>query len=101
VSRAGPPAPTPTTPTKMENTMTAPQRTDPAADQATALRNAARATRKRIDAEKAEAAAFSFARDLGASLRDIEAATGVSHMTVKRRIEATAAEIEDGQTADT
>jgi hypothetical protein len=63
---------------------------DAEADKARALRHAATCTKRRIAAEQAEAAALAFAATCGASLREIEAATGVPHMTVKRRIEGTA-----------
>lgn len=60
---------------------------DAEADKARVLRHAATRTKRRIQAERDEAAAFAFAASCGASLREIEAATGVPHMTVKRRIE--------------
>lgn len=60
---------------------------DTEADEASALRHAASRTQRRIQAERDEAAAFAFAARCGASLRDIERATGVPHMTVKRRIQ--------------
>lgn len=63
---------------------------DAAADRAHALRHAASRTKRRVQAEHDEAAAFAFAASCGASLREIEAATGVPHMTVKRRIEGAA-----------
>ena len=65
---------------------------DAEADKAHALRHAASRTKRRIQAERDEAAAFAFAASCGASLREIETATGVPHMTVKRRIEGAAAD---------
>lgn len=55
-------------------------------DKRRALEHAASRTRRRIEADRAEANAFAFAHQMGASLREIEHATGVPHMTVKRRI---------------
>ena len=64
-------------------------------DKRRALGHAASRTRRRIEAERAEANAFAFAHRVGASLREIEEATGVPHMTVKRRIASVTVDTDD------
>lgn len=56
-------------------------------DKQRALKLAAHAVKRQREAESKTAAAMRFAAELGASLREISAATGVPHMTVKRTIE--------------
>jgi hypothetical protein len=79
----------------MMSTSKIPPTGTPDDDKRRALAHAASRTRRRADAERAEANAFAFAHELGASLREIEEATGVPHMTVKRRIASVTVEADD------
>ena len=63
--------------------------TDPDGDKRRALKHAAVTTRNATKAESAQHNAIRLAADVGASLREISEATGISHMTVKRIIERT------------
>lgn len=65
---------------------------DPEKDKRTALRLAGRATTRREKAQREEVAAMRFAVDAGASLREVAAATGVPHVTVKRMLERSTAD---------
>jgi hypothetical protein len=60
---------------------------DRAADKKRALRMAARAAGKFDQAEADRASAFRFARMSGASLRELEAVTGVPFRTVDRIVD--------------
>lgn len=60
---------------------------NPEKDKRTALRLAGRATERRTKAQREEIAAMRFAVDAGASLRELEAATGVPYVTVSRMLE--------------
>lgn len=60
---------------------------DPDGTRRRALKLAADAARRVVDAETKQRAAFRYATEAGASLRDIAGATGVPHMTVKRILE--------------
>ena len=57
------------------------------ADKRRALKLAARAVEKATDAERQKRAALRFALESGASLREVEAATGVPFKTVQRLAE--------------
>lgn len=68
--------------------MEAPKRQpDPAGDKRRALKLAAHASKKFDDAEAGRAAALRFAKEQGASLREIADATGIPHVTVGRIID--------------
>lgn len=60
---------------------------DPEGDKRRALGQAAYTARKVDAAEHSRRAAVRFAAEVGASLREIAEATGLSHMTVKRMLE--------------
>lgn len=69
---------------------------DPEGDKNRALQHYARAARRRRDAETAERNAARFARDAGASWRELAAASGDrDHMTVKRMVQRTDDQSED------
>ena len=72
----------------MTTTRTAPARpADTEGDKRRVLKLAASAARRADVAQSSRNNAIRFAADAGASLREIAAATGVPHMTVKRIIE--------------
>lgn len=60
---------------------------DPEGDKRRSLRLAAHATQRAGTAETTRDNAIRFAAENGASLREIAAATGLNHMTVKRIID--------------
>lgn len=60
---------------------------NPVNDKQTALRSAGRAADRVRDAERNRRLAMQYASELGASLRDISAATGIPHTTIKRILE--------------
>lgn len=61
---------------------------DPNGDKARALRHVERTAKKQRDADAALTAAMKLAADVGASVRDLEAASGLARMTVSRRLGA-------------
>lgn len=65
---------------------------DPETDKRAALKLASAAAHKVDVAEATRNNAIRFAAEQGASLREIAAGTGLSHMTVKRILERSASE---------
>ncbi len=63
---------------------------DPETDKRAALKLAGSASHKADVADSTRNNAIRFAADHGASLREIAASTGLSHMTVKRILERSA-----------
>ena len=68
------------------------RRADPETDKRAALKLAAAASNKADVAESTRNNAIRFAAEQGASLREIAASTGLSHMTIKRILERSASE---------
>jgi hypothetical protein len=60
---------------------------DPKADKQNALKLAAHASKRSNATLHARDAAIRFARDHGASLRELAEATGLGHMTIKRIVD--------------